>query len=179
MFPILIPYAFLLNLVIGLLPSLEFISLEDFQGRILSPWMTPSPLGFNVFLPSPMTPPYMTDSPPYIPMSPEYRLASLTPPPLSPPLESLLLQSPSPTSHLDLSLEDIQVPLHPTPSIRRVRKKSTPKKKNVRQCLHLRLKKVFKDYLKEFGAEEVEMEVMEQLGCSLKGRHNSGPCKAC
>ena len=33
--------------------------------------------------------------------------------------------------------------------------------------------------LKEFRAEEVEEEVMEQLGCSLKGRCNSGPCKAC
>ena len=78
-----------------------------------------------------------------------------------------------------LSLEDIQLPPHPTPSIKRVRKKSAPKKKNVRQCLHLCLKKVFKDYLKEFGAEEVEEEVMGQLGRSLKGRRNSGPCKAC
>ena len=42
-----------------------------------------------------------------------------------------------------------------------------------------RLKKVFKDYLKEFGAEEVEEEVMGQLGHSLKGKHNPGPCKAC
>ena len=43
----------------------------------------------------------------------------------------------------------------------------------------LRLKKVFKDYLKEFGAGEVEGEVLEQLGHSLKGRRASGPCKAC
>ena len=49
----------------------------------------------------------------------------------------------------------------------------------MRQCLRLHLKKVFKDYLKEFGPEEVEEEVMGQLGRSLKGRCNSGPCKAC
>ena len=175
---ILISYVSLLNLVIGLLNSLEYINLEDFQERrILSPWVTPSPFRFNCPFPSPLTPPYVTDSPPYIPMSPEYRLASLTPPPLSPPLENLLLQTPSPISPLALSLEDIQLPPHPTSSAKQVRKKSTPKKKNVRQRLHL--KKVFKDYLKEFGAEEVEEEVMEQLGCSLKGRRSSGPCKAC
>ena len=170
----------LLNSVIGLLSNLEVVSLEDFQGRrILSPWMSPSPFRFSTPLPSPMTPPYMTDSPLHIPMSPEYRLASLTPPPLSPPLESLLLQTPSPTSPLALSLEDIQLPPLPIPSIKRVRKKSTPKKKNMRQRLRLCLKKVFKDYLKEFRVEEVEEEVMGQLGHSLKGRRNSGPCKAC
>ena len=49
----------------------------------------------------------------------------------------------------------------------------------MRQRLHLYLKKVFKDYLKEFGAEEVEEEVMGQLGRSLKGKCNPGPCKAC
>ena len=171
---------FLLNLVIGLLNSLEFVSLEDFQERrILSPWITPSPFQFDCPLPSPLTPPYVTDSPLYIPMSLEYHLASLTPPPLSPPLETLLLQTPSPISPLALSLEDIQLPPHPTSSTKRVRKKSAPKKKNVRQHLRLHLKKVFKDYLKEFGAEEVKEEVMEQLGRSLKGRCSSGPCKAC
>ena len=36
----------------------------------------------------------------------------------------------------------------------------------MRQCLRLHLKKVFKDYLKEFGAEEVEEEVIGQLGHS-------------
>ena len=112
-------------------------------------------------------------------MSPEYCLASLTPPPLSPPLESLLLQTPSPISPQVLSLEDIQLPPHQTPSVKQVQKKLAPKKKNTWQHLCLRLKKVFKDYLKEFGAEEVEEEVMRQLGRSLKGRHNSGPCKAC
>ena len=137
------------------------------------------PFRFNCPLLSPLTPPYMTDSPPYIPMSPEYRLASLTPPPLSPPLESLLLQTPSPTSPLALSLEDIQLPPHPAPSIKQAKKKSAPRKKNMWQRLCLHLKKVFKDYLKEFRAEEVEEEVMEQLGHSLKGRRSSGPCKAC
>ena len=111
----------------------------------------------------------------------ESRISSgfLNSPLLSPPLESLLLQSPSPTSRLDLSLEDIQLPPHQSPSVKRVRKKSAPRKKNAWQRLHLCLKKVFKDYLKEFRAEEVEEEVMGQLGCSLKGRCNSGPCKAC
>ena len=119
MFLILIPYVSLLNLVIGLLISLEYISLGDFQERrILSPWVTPSPFQFDCPLPSPLIPPYMMDSPPYIPMSPEYCLASLTPPPLSPPLENLLLQTPSPTSLLALSLEGIQLPPLLTPSIK-------------------------------------------------------------
>ena len=161
--------------------TLEICALADLPLSIEVPWQFPSPLpsiGFPSPPPSPQTPPYHTNSPPYIPMSPEYRLASLTPPPESPPMETTLL-SPSITSPQDLSLENISLPPLTRQSSNQVRKKSASKKKNVRQCLRLRLKKVYKDFLKEFSAEEVEKEVLEQLGRSLKGRRSSGPCKAC
>ena len=89
------------------------------------------------------------------------------------------MESPSITSPLDLSLEDIQLPPLCTLSSNQVRKKSASKKRNTCQHLHLCLKKVFKDYLKELFPEDTEQEVMEQLGHSLKGRHSSGPCKRC
>ena len=85
-----------------------------------------------------------------------------------------LLESSLITSPLDLFLEDIQLPPLHTLSSNQVRKKSASKKRNACQHLHLHLKKVFKDYLKEFSPE-----VMEQLGHSLKGGHSSGPCKRC
>ena len=46
------------------------------------------------------------------------------------------------------------------------------------QCLCLRLKKVFKDYLKEFLVEEVEREVLDQMGCFLRGKRLPGACKS-
>ena len=108
----------------------------------------PVPSGFPLSLLSPPTPPYLTLSPPYVPMSPIYQLASLTPPPFSPPMENLLLESPLITSPQALSLEALSLPpLYPLSS-NQVRKKTASKKKNAWQCLHLCLKWVFKDYLK-------------------------------
>ena len=172
---------FLLILLVIISSTLEICSLADLPLSIEVLWLSPSPLppiGFPLPPASPQTPPYHTNSPLYFPMSPEYCLASLTPPPLSPPMETIL-SSLSITSPQDLSLEDISLPPLTRQSSNQVKRKSTSKKKNVWQCLRLRLKKVYKDFLKEFTAEEVEKEVLEQLGRSLKGRHNSGPCKAC
>ena len=161
--------------------GLEICALADLPLNIEVPWRSPSPLphiGFPSPPASPQTPSYHTGSPPYIPMSPEYRLASLTPPPVSPPMETIL-SSPSITSPQDLSLEDISLPPLNRLTPNQVKRKSASKKKNVWQRLRLRLKKVYKDFLKEFTAEEVEKEVLEQLGRSLKGKRDSGPCKAC
>ena len=124
------------------------------QGQWLSLTLLP-PSVPPLDLPSPLTLPYVTLLPPYIPMSPIYWLASLTPPPFSPPMEDLLLESPLITSPQGLSLEAMSLPpLHPLSS-NQVRKRATSKKKNTQQRLCLCLKWVFKDYLKEFSPEEV------------------------
>ena len=166
----------LLSLVVCWLGSLK---LGEAPQNILIPWVTPPPIEFPLLSPQPMTPPYQMDSPPYIPISPEYHLGFLTPPPSSPLTGHPLLESPLITSPLDLSLEDIQLPPLCTLFSNQVKKKSSSKKRNAWQCLQLHLKKVFKDCLKEFSPEDMEQEVMEQLGCSLKGRCSSGPCKWC
>ena len=169
----MIPGMSLLSLVICWLSGL---SLGEAPQNILIPWLMPPPIEFPLLSPQPMTPPYQMDSPPYVPISPEYHLGSLTPPPLSPLMGHPLLASPSITSPLDLSLEDIQLPPLHTLSSNQVKKKSASKKRNVRQ--RLGSKKVFKVYLK-FSPEDMEPEVMEQLGCSLKGRCSSGHCRQC
>ena len=162
----------LLNLDICWLSSL---SLGEAPQNILIPWVMPPPIEFPLLFPQLLTPPYQTDSPPYIPMSLEYCLGPLALPPLSPLMGHPLLKSPLITLPLDLSLEDIQLPPLCTLSANQVKRKSVSKKRNA----HQHLKKVFKDYLKEFSPEVMEEEVMEQLGHSLKGRHSSGPCKRC
>ena len=97
----------LLSLVIYWLSGLS-LGETPLSQNILIPWVTPPPIESLLLSPQPMTPPYQSDSLLYIPMSPEYHLASLAPPPLSPLIGHPLLESPSITSPLDLSLEDIQ-----------------------------------------------------------------------
>ena len=172
---------FLLTLIVTISSSLEICPLGNLPLNIKVPWQSPTPLPpirFPLPLASPQMPPYHTNSPPYVPMSPEYHLASLTPPPSSPPLEAIL-SSPSITSPQGLSLEDISLPPLNCQSSNQVKGKFASKKRNVQQHLRLHLKKVYKDFLKGFTVEEVEKEVLEQLGHSLKGKHSSRPYKAC
>ena len=142
----------------------------------LDQWLSltpPPPSRLPLDLPSPPTPPYLTLSPPYIPMSPIYQLASLTPPPFSPPMENLHLESPSITSPQGLSLEAMSLPPLCPLSSNQARKKATSKK-NIQQ----RLKWVFKDYLKEFSLEEMK-EIMGQMSHSLKGQCSLSTCRSC
>lgn len=117
--------------------TLEICPLEDLPLNIPFQWSPPSslpPIGYPLPLASPQTPSFLTDSPPYILMSPKYHLASLTPLLVSPPLEAIL-SSPSITSLWDLSQEDISHPPLHRLSSNQVKKKATSKKKNMWQRL--------------------------------------------
>ena len=162
--------------------DLATCQLDNLPVTTLDQWLfltPPPPSRFPLVLLSPLTPPYLTLSPPYVPMSPIYQLASLTPPPFSPLMENLLLESPTITSPQDLSPEALSLPPLRCLSSNQVRKKVASKKKNTWQHLHLCLKWVFRDYLKEFSPEEVEREILGQMSQSLKGHCSLSACRNC